>query len=120
MIDFCRSPRAPGYFDELVDTLEQAIPFRSHVTNIDAPAVSGLCRQRHQFVRFRKGCGRVDDRASHPQCSFFHRLTDQSAHPAELFGRWGNIIVAKLVLANGCGPNERGDIHRRALAFERG
>src|SRR4029450_7798956 len=74
MIDCGRRSGAARYFDQFVDTLQQSIALRTHVTDIAAAALGSFGRQRNELIGFGEGCWRVDERGSDTERALFHGL----------------------------------------------
>jgi hypothetical protein len=98
--------------DQLIDGLDEAVPFAAHVRDVDAAVLAGDLRQRDQFGRLGVGAGCVDERRGDAECAVVHGFARDGLHLLQLGGRWIAVLAPEDVDAGRGGAEEGADIRR--------
>jgi hypothetical protein len=84
MIDLCRDPGLSRHGEQLVHRFEDAVPLVAYVRDVQAATFGDNPGQRDQLFCLGITGRRIDECRGKAECTFFHRLADQPAHPVKL------------------------------------
>ena len=118
MIDFRRSAGIAADGDQLIDRFKELIPLGAHMADVHPAAFAGLGHERRQLRRFGICRRRIDERRANAERAILHRLANKRAHPVKLRRRRVDVLLAKLMYANGGGSDEGRDVRCNALALK--
>ncbi len=114
VVDLGRDVGLAGDRDQLVDRLEQVVPFAPQMRDVHSAVLAGFGGQRDQLLRVRVEARCVDEGRADAERPFPHRFGHQLPHPVELGRRRIAVLVAELVNPHGRRADERRDVRRDA------
>ena len=115
MVDLAADLRPARDLDELVYGLEEPVALVAQVRDVRAAGGFG---EPDELVSRRKSSRRVDQGGAHAERALRGGIAGERAHPLELSGCGGPVVVADLVHAERRRADERGDVDRHAPADE--
>ncbi len=103
---------------QLVERLQQLVPFAPHVRNVFALILRGDLAELDQLLGLRVKRRRINQRRADPERARFHFLADKLAHLLELFRSRLFVFEADDEIADGGRADERSDVAGNAALLE--